>query len=321
MSDEKTNRPTLADLLAYADPAMPKEKRRSLADALAASPLDRERLIGLMAVKRGLSEALPPDRTSLPLTPDCLPMEEMGDFLGGRMPEAELTAYRNHLVDCDPCFERVAFASREAVKMAEGMLAMVKTPFHFKNAVLPSPDVAPAAAAPVAAAPANDADGFSPVDWLNGVFSSWLPAYAFAAALLLAFLWPVAERTPTVTSYGGDVAFSIYEKPAVSGPSFGFSDTGVKTGETPADLTVEAADDGSVLLRWTAVADAAAYGVTLSEVTPAGLRQVYETRTERPEALLPADRLTPGNVYRYRVAGSVGERLFVAAGQFGFAAH
>ncbi|MBF0170542.1 MAG: hypothetical protein HQK87_05570 [Nitrospinae bacterium] len=308
MSD--TNRPLpLGDLLSLADPGLSPERRAELTGRLAASTDERARLIGLLSLKNGLKKAAPPLPIPFELTDACVPTEEMGDFLGGRMPTAEREVYSRHVADCDPCFERAAFFTASSAAMTGGVMAMEKTPARFRAALVPD-----YADAPVAS-PLARRIGPSPVARMGRWLASPLPAYALAATLLIALV--AGPKTPGLTEYQGESSFSLYELDPQGGASFGFSDTGRLVGESVADLSARRADNGDVTLGWRPVEGADRYLVTVTRLTPKGPVDLLELPATEPTVTIPAASLAPGELYRYRIAGTAGERLFAATGQFG----
>lgn len=307
MSDTERNLP-LADLLSLADPSLSKERRAELTQRLSASADARDRLIGLMSLKNGLKKTAPANVAPYDLTDACIPTEEMGDFLGGRMPETERIAYSAHVAECDPCFERAAFFTASTTAMTAGMMTMEKTPAHFKAALLPGATVAEPTPFPLRKGPAPKP---AVVRWL----SSPITAYAMAATLLIALV--TGNGGSKVIPYESDASFSLYETTPAGGPSFGFSDTGRLVGNVDAGLTVESDGAGGVSLHWAPVEGADRYMVTLTRLTAKGPKDVLELTATEPMVTIGAASLAQGELYRYRIAGTSGDRLFVAAGQFG----
>ncbi len=306
MSDDKRPIP-LSDLLALTDPGLSPERRAALTARLS-NDTDRARLVGLVSLKNALKKSAPALPTPFELTDACIPTDEMGDFLGGRMPETERRRYATHVAECDPCFERAAFFTTSSAAMTGGMMTMEKTPAHFKAAILPNGSSSVDNVIPLMASqPSRKGIG----RWL----ASPVTAYALAATLLVALV--TGGNGPNVTPYESDAGFSLYETDPTGGPSFGFADTGRLVGEQEAGLTVTGDGDGGVTLSWAPVEGADRYLIAVSRLTPKGPRDLLEMSATEPSVAIPADKLAAGELYRYRIAGTTGDRLFVATGQFG----
>ena len=126
----------LNELLAYADPSLSESGRRKIAAHVSSCEACRKKFISLQTLKNSVTQ-IPELLVRFDLTPSCIPTEEMGDFLGKRLPDELRNTYSAHIATCEMCFERAAYMSRETVKMTEGVLLMTPTPAKYKNAVLP----------------------------------------------------------------------------------------------------------------------------------------------------------------------------------------
>lgn len=296
---------TLEELVSYADPSLAESDRRKVAAHFSSCPQCRKRFISLQTFKNAVSQ-IPAPLEDLVLTADCVPTELMGDFLGRRLQEKEQETFSAHVATCEICFERAAFMTSETVKMTEGVLAMRPTPDHFKNAVLPERKSV-----------AVKKKKISFIDAASRWFTSPIPAYAFAAVLLLFLVIGKTGPDGGFINLAQDSSFSFYEQPAQSGPSFGFSDAGRKVGEKPADLDMEKTAGGDLLFSWEAIEEVATYYFTLFKITASGPLEVYEASVEDNEVIVPMKSITDKTAYRWKVSGITDKNiLFSATGHF-----
>lgn len=301
---------SIATAFAFAGKALDDDRVAQVAAHLAAC----EKCRGLFTAMQTLRSAgaslvsnTPADSAASDETPaTCVPTETMGDYLGGRLPEDERLAYSTHVAQCGQCFDRAAHFTVSSARMARGMLEMAPTPKRFRDAVAPRYAQAPWVFAAVR-------------DILRRVVSSPVPAYAFAAVILLVMITgKMGGRGGFVIPLESDKVYSIYEKPETGGPTFGFSDAGRKVGEAGAGLTVERiVKDGRVEFRWNTVKDATDYSLMIMEITPRGPKEVFDTKTPDTAAKVDTTLFVKGKAYRWRVTAT-GEngRVFVAVGQF-----
>lgn len=298
---------SIAKLLAFADPAVKEEEREELRKHLEVCESCRERLVSLKSFRSALS-AIPESLEPFELTENCVPEELMGDFLGGRLPAEEDQKYSRHTEDCDMCFERAAFFNRSTIRMTEGVLKTGRTPRRFIEAVAP----------PRKTAAIEDAGGKASVwDMLSRWAASPIPAYAFAAVLLLFLITSPMSGPGKLVDLSPDATYSFYDKPSHAGPSFGFADAGRKTGEEEAGLAVNRSSENTLEFRWRDVEGADEYALSLLEITPDGLREVYNGTFSKPGATLPLTMVKAGNAYRWKISGSNGEgKIFTGTGQF-----
>ena len=296
----------LNELLAFADPSLSESGRRKIAAHVSTCEACRKKFISLQTLKNSVRQ-VPERLENFDLTPSCVPTEEMGDFLGKRLPDQLRETYSNHIAICEMCFERAAYMSSETVKMTEGVLSMAPTPANYKNAVLPKGHA-------VTEKPEKASHRKTVRRW----FSSPVPAYAFAATLLLfiAINFSGGILGGDISKLAHDENFSFYEEPDQSGPSFGFSDAGRKVGQSEAMLDVEKTGDG-IRFSWNRVEGARTYSFSLSELTPAGPRELLKAGVETTEITIEASKFTPATAYHWVVRGfSDDETAFTAAGQF-----
>lgn len=301
---------SIATVAAFVGKALDEDRARQVSAHLAVCEKCRGLFTAMQTLRSaggGLIAGTPADAlASDEISVGCVPTETMGDYLGGRLPENERIAYSAHVAECGQCFDRAAHFMASSARMARGLLELEKTPQRFRDAV--APRVAQAPSIFVAAR-----------DILRRIVSSPIPAYAFAAVILLVMITGrMGERGGFVVPLDSDNSYSIYEKPETGGPTFGFSDAGRKVGETNAGLAVERiVKDGRVEFRWNAVKNAADYSLMIMEITPRGPKEVFDTKTPDIYAKVDAALFVKGKAYRWRVT-TTGEngRVFVAVGQF-----
>jgi len=307
MSDTNQNHLQLAQLLAYADPALTEEARSEMASHISCCSDCRDQFIAIQNLKVNLDNSRH-SIDSISITNKCVPDDLMGDFLGNRLPLPERESFSAHLLNCDGCFERAAFYTTATLKMTDALLVMEKTPDHFKEAVLPQKGgTQQATPSPLSGL----------IETIRSIFRSPIPAYGFAATLLLFLVVgsPSPQRTLVPLSGG---SFSLYAIPAQSGPSFGFSDAGQKTGESAANFSVTL--DDKLTLRWDAITGATRYTVTIAAIANDGTAtEIYAGSVADPALSIDSAPLQSGTLYRYRVTGQSGESIFVGAGQFALA--
>ena len=296
----------LPDILAFGDPALKKEKRDEIGRHMETCGKCRTLYVSLWTFRTALRSL--PDRVEpLELTDACVPWDLMGDFLGGRLPEPESAAYSGHVAECDACFERAAFFTRSSVRMTEGTLKAGRTPERFKEAVVGrkiTRDERKTGAASVR-------------ETIRRWIHSPIPAYAFAASVVLFLLFGPAGGGFKVVDIGSEASFSIYEKPRQAGPSFGFSDSGRKMGEIEAGFGVTEASGGRLRFSWKPVNGADEYAFRLAEITPGGLKEIFSTTVRAPEVLAPPGAAAHGKAYKWTVAGATASgRVFTGSGQF-----
>lgn len=300
---------SMADAVAFAGKALDEDRVKQVCAHLAVC----EKCRGLFTAMQTLRSAGASLVTGIPadalasdeIAVGCVPTETMGDYLGGRLPEDERTAYSAHVAQCGQCFDRATHFMASSARMARGMLEMETTPQRFRDAVAPRIAQAPSIVA-------------ATLDILRRVVSSPIPAYAFAGVILFVMITgKMGERGGAVIPLDSDKSYSIYEKPETGGPTFGFSDAGRKVGETGAGLTAERVKDGRVEFRWNTVKDAADYSLMIMEITPRGPKEVFDTKTPDTSAKVDSSLFVKGKAYRWRVT-AMGERgrVFVAVGQF-----
>ncbi len=299
----------ISELLAYADPALKDEAREKAKAHIETCGSCRARFISLQTLRASLNTA-PENIVAHKLTDNCVPEELMGDFLGNRLPEAERAIFSEHTKECDICFERAAYFTWSSANMAAGVLDIIgQTPERYKAAVLNrSPE------------PQTTADP-KPSIWET--FGRWIsspaPAYAFAASLLIFMLFWTPNSSDQIIDIGSNGVFSLYEQPKQSGPSFGFSDSGRKLGESDAGLSVEKTNDGRIRFSWSKVEGAEGYNFHLAEITPAGAKDIFDTKTTETFIVAPRDLTSPGKAYRWKVSGETeSNTIFTAQGQFAF---
>lgn len=297
----------LSEIIAYVDPAQDERERERTGAHLAKCLFCRSRLISLSSFRSTLSD-LPESLEPFELTEDCVPVELMGDFLGGRLPGEQSAEYSAHVERCDMCFERAAYFSRESVRMAEGVLQMDPTPARYLAAVLPAREET---------APARQTPGTPVLEVIRRWLASPLPAYAFAAGLLF-FMIVWGRGAPSdIADLNSNDLFTLYEAPPLSGPSFGFSDSGRKVGSAEAGLSVERTASGNLRFGWKEVSGAAEYVFSLQEIGPGAAVEIANAKTASTETLVDGALLSPGKAYRWKVAGSTAaDRVFIAVGQF-----
>jgi hypothetical protein len=296
----------LAELIAYGDPGCDDSRRGEIATHMTECERCRKTFASLMTFKNALG-AVPETFPVYEMSPQCIPIETMGDFLGRRLPPSEQSYLALHIVECDGCFERAAYSARETVKMAEGALFTPPTPQRFLDAVIhngtqtaPSPATQP---------------GIGWIDALGRLFTSPVPAYAFAAILLI-FLTFKPGGPDGLTPLTTDSSFTLYQQPEHVGPSFGFSDAGKKIGEQPADLNVHI-DGEQLQFDWTAVEGASGYAFSLVELASSGPVEIYESKVENPVVTLPRDLIKNSVAYQWKIQGATANAtLFTANAQF-----
>ena len=296
----------LNELLAYADSSLTESGRRKIAAHVSTCEACRKRFVSLQTLKNSVRH-VPPPLEDFILTTSCVPTEEMGDFLGKRLPDQLRETYISHVAACEMCFERAAYMSSETARMTEGVLSMTPTSEKYKNAVLPKHVTMPDVREKVSLLKTTK-------KWL----SSPVPAYALAATLLffVATNFSGGKVGGGISKLAHDENFSFYEEPAQSGPSFGFSDAGRKVGQSEAELDLEKTGDG-VHFSWNKVKGAKRYSFSLSELTPTGPKEVLTTRVENAEITVEMSKFTPATAYLWVVRGSADEKtVFTAAGQF-----
>ncbi|MBI4829541.1 MAG: zf-HC2 domain-containing protein [Nitrospinae bacterium] len=296
---------SIEELAALADPAMEAASRKTAMAHMESCAPCRARLASLMTLRSALGGAPTRPLLSTPAPgPECVPTEEMGDYLGGRLTADMRERFAAHVAGCDECFGRAAYFESAAARMTRATLQAVETPPRFLAAV------APGLAKRGRAEPVGESMSARVRRW----FASPLPAYAAAAAMLVLMLSSNGARE--VIDLNSQTAFAIYERPLASGPSFGFSDAGRKVDETPARLFVTRTG-GRVVFTWAAVEGAKEYHFVIEELAPSGPREIHRAAALAPRAEVDGEALEPGRAYRWRVAGSIGdERIFAAAGQF-----
>ncbi len=316
MKDNK-NHLSSAKLIAYADPAIKKDERLEIASHMEACVSCRDRFISLQKLKNSLRSVKQPVDFYATPGAECLPTELMGDFLGHRLPSEEHSVWSTHVGECDVCFERAAFMADSTMKMFEGALKMEPTPERFKRAVLPKQRVI------------NNRG----VEWpfignIKDWFASPLPAYAFASVVFLFLLFGPKPNGENLISLDSDNNFTFFERPAQSGPSFGFSGAGKRVGEEIAGLLVEESGaNGDLRFRWNEVENfsGSEYSFLLFEMAPDGMRDIVGFKVKGNETLVEAKHLRKGAVYRYKVSGvrphsgetkGGPESVFFATGQF-----
>ncbi|MBI5816103.1 MAG: hypothetical protein HZB29_10910 [Nitrospinae bacterium] len=301
---------TIAELLRYADPELDESSRVQARGHLEGCHTCRRRFASLMTMRSALFNVSPKLSSAEELTPSCVPVELMGDYIGARLPQAERAAYSAHMAECDLCFDRAAFFVTSSVRMTEGVLGMAATPARYREAVAP-------VKRKIAAG-----KSVSIWDMLGRWVASPVPAYAFAAALLLFMVFGQAGGgAGKIVALDMDKAFIVYEQPEQAAPSFGFSDAGRKVGESPANLSVDVAGrGGKVRFAWNPVDGAADYNFILMEVSARGVHEIYETKTAEPSVSLDEGKLAAGRVYRWKISGSARDnKVFAAIGQFAYA--
>ncbi|MDH4184467.1 MAG: hypothetical protein OEV92_09615 [Nitrospinota bacterium] len=300
--------PGLAELLMFQDAALPPKQREPLADHMRVCAQCRDKIISLLTLKNSLAVA-PEDVKPIELSAECVPMELMGDYLGGRLAAGEWERYSTHTQQCDICFERAAYYSHSSVKMTDGVLRMEPTPLRFLQAVAPGITIK------------TNEERITVKESAVGRIWRWvtspIPAYAFAATLFLFLAF--GGRGPLVVDLGSHQAFSIYEPSKSPGPSFGFSDAGRKVGEAGAGLAVNLSGD-AVNFSWNGVEGAEEYRLVISELDPSGPREVVTIKTGQPGAHVDLGQLSPGKAYRWNVHGvRMDNNVFSATGQFAIA--
>lgn len=286
-----------AELLAFADPSLKEKERAGAREHMEQCEKCRSAYISLMTLRSAMRSAAGRPR-ALTLSEGCVPVELMGDFLGGRLPPADSEVYSAHAAECDTCFERAAWFTRSAVRMTEGVLRTGPTPERFKKAVAPG---------------AREA---ASLPWRGAVLRwvrSPVPAYAFAASLILFLLfWPGGHKG--VIDIGSDAVYSIYERPERIGPAFGFADSGRKTGEAPAGLMASASGTG-LSFRWAPVEGAKEYSLVLTELG-GETEKVYKTKTASPEASIPTGVIAENRAYTWKVTAETDGGIYIASGRF-----
>lgn len=299
----------LAQLIAYADPAVKGKEREELRDHIENCNKCRDLFVSINSFKKSVRYASVSPSIEFSLGADCIAADLISDFLGGRLSGDETARYQNHVADCDICFERAAFFTKASLEMTTGLLSMPPTPERFKNSVLPKVPL------PAEQAVEKRSRGF--FDILGGFFKSPLPAYGFSVALLLVMVFVGINNEKSgisVIDLSGQYAF--YEPSAHSGPSFGFADSGRLLGRSPAGFAVSEEDNGDVRIEWAKIENVNEYRLTVSRFTDSGPVAVYETKTTSPVSLIPAGYLDKNGAYQFRVSGSDGSRRFTASGQF-----
>jgi len=296
----------LARIIMYVDPALSTKDRAPLAEHIKNCRVCSEKVISLLTLRSSFAMT-PEEVKSLELTPDCVPLDLLSDFLGGRLAGMEMEKYSSHLDDCDLCFERAAYFSHSSVKMTEGVLRIERTPIKFLEAV--APGLSPSSSRQMVIA-ARQSLGRRIAEWI----ASPIPAYAFAATLL--FFLAFGGGKPSVVDLGAHKTFSIYEPPTAPGPSFGFSDAGRKVGEADAGLAVSV-KGGIVNFQWNAVQGVDEYRLIITEMDLAGPREVYNSKTAEPGATMDINSFGQGRAYRWSVNGVRPDKnIFTATGQF-----
>jgi len=300
---------SIADLLKYGDAGQDEKARLELRGHLESCHKCRERFISLQTFRSSLYEVSPKILSEAELVADCVPTELMGDFIGARLASNEQSGFSTHVAGCDLCFERAAYFMNSSIRMTEGVLTMSPTPARYREAV------APAKMSVAAKKSVSIWDMF--IRWA----ASPVPAYAFAAVLLMFLVFGQQPTSGRIVALDADSSFAMYEQPEQLGPSFGFSDAGRKVGESPANLSVNVSgSDGGLNFTWKAVAGANEYGFTLVEVNAKGVREVLDTKTAKPEMAVDKGKFTPGHVYRWKVSGVTPDnKVFAAVGQFAYA--
>ncbi|MGK7346572.1 MAG: hypothetical protein ACNS63_12275 [Candidatus Nitrospinota bacterium M3_3B_026] len=291
------------ELLAFADPSFKDKERAGAREHLEQCEKCRSAYISLMTLRSAM-RALPESVERFEPSEGCVPVELMGDFLGGRLPAASGEAFSSHVAECDACFERAAWFTRSTVRMTEGVLRMSPTPERFKRAV--APDAAAATSAAEAAS----------LSWRGAVLRwvrSPIPAYAFAASLILFLLfWPGGQKG--VVDIGSDAVYSIYERPERIGPAFGFADSGRKIDEAPAGLMVNESLTG-LSFRWAPVEGAEEYSLVLTELGGEA-EKVYKTKTALPEASIPTGAISANRAYTWKVTAETDGGIYITSGRF-----
>ena len=308
---ETKGHPSLETLIAFQDPALDDKRRAPIQDHLAGCQNCRERLISLLSLRSSM--AAPSQMEPMLQTgPNCVPMELLADFMGGRLEDKEWEIYSAHTEDCDVCFERAAFFSQSSSRMAEGVLRIEKTPERFLKAVAPGINLVP---------PVEKVQklGESLTTRILRWISSPIPAYAFAATLLgfIAF----GDRGVSILELSGPQAFSIYEQPSSPGPSFGFSDAGRKVGEEDAGLDVKLSG-GDIEFLWIPMEGASEYRLIVNELGVAGIQEVVNVITAEPRVVVDAGSFSPRKAYQWSVNGVRPDNMiFTASGQFVLSGH
>ncbi len=298
----------LAQLIAYADPALKGSEREELRGHIASCSKCRDLFVSVNSFKKSARYASPSPSIELSLGVDCIETEFMSDFLGQRLPENEISRYQNHIADCDICFERAAFFTKASLEMTAGLLSMPPTPERFINSVLPE---VPASTVQVA-----EKQGRSFFDFLGEIFKSPLPAYGFSVALILFMVFGGINNKSGMSVIDVSGQYAFYEPPIHSGPSFGFADSGRLLGRSPARFEVSEEDNGDVRIEWAEIENINEYRLRVTRFANNGPVAVYETKTTSPVSIVPAGYLKKNGAYQFSVSGSDGSRRFTASGQF-----
>lgn len=227
----------------------------------------------------------------------CLSLDEIAVLIDGDEVE-ENEAKREHLQNCDYCFENAAYyhSESEAMKREE----IPETPPAYLRAGV----------------------NILPVRKRKAKKSSWLKRYilyplpAYATAVILWFFIFFTPPQIDVEVISGGSQYILFSNLDATRPYFYFGKTGEQIGALPALMKIKPA--GSELeFQWKAVEGALEYHFILQDVTTVAPRTLLQLKTAETQVTIPSERISPERIYRWIVAGGLpGDRHFVGEVDF-----